>query len=159
MASGTQCPPLMYPEKFELAMRYGEGPLQSDSSLSDSDRVLIYALGRQAVDGMNKEPRPSMFDTVGKAKWTAWKELGNRSKMEAMFMYVTAVEEVRVAAVPGKSWRGTHRKKNRADGCCACMRAYVCVCVCAASAVRPRLVEVAGARAGRTFGRVGGRRR
>lgn len=90
----TACPPLMYPEKFELALRFGEeGPLQSDPSLSDSDKVLLYALRRQAVDGLNKEPRPSMWDTVGKAKWNAWKELGNRSKMEAMFMYVQAVEE------------------------------------------------------------------
>lgn len=82
-----------YPEKFELALKYGEGPLQEDTSLNDSDRLLIYALMKQAKHGPCKEPRPSMWDAVAKAKWNAWKELGTRSKMEAMFMYVTAVEE------------------------------------------------------------------
>ena len=77
-----------YPEKFELAMRYGEdGPLQQNPNLSDSDKLLLYALAQQAQHGENKEPRPSMFDTVAKAKWSAWKELGNRSKMEAMVSF------------------------------------------------------------------------
>ena len=35
-----------------------------------------------------------MFDAVAKARWQAWSELGNRSKMEAMFMYTQAVEEL-----------------------------------------------------------------
>ena len=83
-----------YPEKFELALKYGEGgPLLNDPAISDSDKLLLYALARQAETGPCKEPRPSMWDTVAKAKWNAWKELGNRSKFEAMFMYVQAVEE------------------------------------------------------------------
>ena len=88
-------PPLMYPEKFELALRYGqEGPLRNNADITDSDRLALYALHRQAVDGVNKEPRPSMWDTVERVKWAAWKELGNRSKFEAMFMYVSAIEEL-----------------------------------------------------------------
>ena len=92
-SSSNSCPPLMYPEKFELALQYGEGPLTSNKGLSDSDRLLLYALSKQATDGRCNEPKPSMWDKVSRAKWNAWKELGNRSQMEAMFMYVSALEE------------------------------------------------------------------
>ena len=38
-----------YPEKFELAKKFGdEGPL---SDLSDSDKLLLYALSAQAAHG------------------------------------------------------------------------------------------------------------
>lgn len=74
-----------YPEKFELALKYGrDGPLMRNPSMSDSDKLVFYALEKQAELGPCKEPRPSMWDTVAKAKWNAWKELGNRSKFEAM---------------------------------------------------------------------------
>ena len=83
-----------FPEKFELALRYGEGRMAQDVALSDSDKLLLDALAKQATVGPCTEPRPSMFDSVAKARWQAWSELGNRSKMEAMFMYTQAVEEL-----------------------------------------------------------------
>ena len=87
-------PVLGYPEKFELALRYGQGPLSSSASstTTDSDRLLLDALSKQALHGACKEPRPSIFDAVARARHFAWVELGNRSTMEAMFMYVQAVE-------------------------------------------------------------------
>jgi acyl-CoA-binding protein len=87
-------PVIGFPEKFELALRYGEGRMAQDVALSDSDKLLLDALAKQATVGPCKEPRPSMFDAVAKARWQAWSELGNRSKMEAMFMYTQAVEEL-----------------------------------------------------------------
>jgi len=88
----TVAPVLGYPEKFELALRYGQGPMASNASLSDSDKLLVDALSKQAQHGTCNEPRPSIFDAVARARHFAWVELGNRSKMEAMFMYVQAVE-------------------------------------------------------------------
>ena len=83
-----------YPQKFELALRYAEeGPLKDDATIGTSDQLLLYALSQQAQHGACKEPRPSLFDTVAKAKWSAWCELGERSKMEAMFMFVQTVDE------------------------------------------------------------------
>jgi FAD/FMN-containing dehydrogenase len=73
-----------YPEKFELALRYGEGPLQQNPALSDSDKLLFYAVSMQAQKGPCKEPRPSMWDVVAKAKWNAWNDLGKLSAFEAM---------------------------------------------------------------------------
>ena len=87
-------PVIGFPEKFELALRYGEGRMAQDVALSDSDKLLLDALAKQATVGPCTEPRPSMFDAVAKARWQAWSELGNRSKMEAMFMYTQAVEEL-----------------------------------------------------------------
>lgn len=87
-------PPLGYPHKFQLALQYGSGPLMDDPSLADADRLLLDALGKQAQFGPCKEPRPSIWDVVARARWSAWMELGNRSKMEAMFMYVTTIEEL-----------------------------------------------------------------
>ena len=63
MPGGT-APALGYPEKFHLALRYGEeGGLdeQLSADVSDSDRLLLYALSRQAQHGTCQEPRPSMW--------------------------------------------------------------------------------------------------
>ena len=88
-------PVLGFPEKFELALRFGQGPIGEHAELSDSDRLLLEALSQQAIVGPCNEPRPSLFDTAAaKARWQAWKDLGNRSKMEAMYMYTQAVEEL-----------------------------------------------------------------
>ena len=56
---------LMFPEKFELALRYGENQMGQDVEMSDSDRLLFDALSKQATIGPCNEPRPSMFDPEG----------------------------------------------------------------------------------------------
>jgi acyl-CoA-binding protein len=134
-----------YPEKFELALRYSEGPLQKEPTLNDSDRLLLYALSSQARFGPCKEPRPSIWDGVAKAKWNAWMEIGNRSKMEAMFMFVTAVEEVR------RHRRSLEPTSPAQLACFACAMMTLQLSRSSphahtrAHAVRTRLVEVAGA--------------
>ena len=65
-------PVIGFPEKFELALRYGEGRMAQDVALSDSDKLLLDALAKQATVGPCTEPRPSMFDAVAKARWQAW---------------------------------------------------------------------------------------
>ena len=47
-------PPILgFPEKFELALRYGEGRMAQDIEMSDSDRLCFDALAKQA------DPHPS----------------------------------------------------------------------------------------------------
>ena len=90
-------PRLGFPEKYELAHRYAtEGTLETDSheKLEDADRLVLWALNQQATFGPCNEPSPSMWDYVAKAKWRTWKELGNRSKMEAMVLYAQAIEKI-----------------------------------------------------------------
>ena len=88
---------LEYPHKFRLALRFGgdgdESALCASASPSDSDKLLLYALAKQAECGSCNTPRPSFWDaSIDKAKWDAWAEVGHRSKMEAMYLYVSAVE-------------------------------------------------------------------
>ena len=92
--SPSAVPP--YPRRFYLAKRYAdEGGLDA-SAISDSDQLLLYALAQQAIEGANTTPKPSMFDSTARAKWNAWRELGDqkRSQMECMVLYVNAVEEL-----------------------------------------------------------------
>ena len=50
---------IQYPERFELAKKFGEeGGLES-MDVTDSDHLLLYALGQQATHGACDEPRPS----------------------------------------------------------------------------------------------------
>ena len=38
-------------------------------------------------------PSPHLWNRVERAKWDVWKQLGNTSKIEAMFLYTRSVEE------------------------------------------------------------------
>ncbi len=91
---GTPKPPrtVPYPDKFRWAVRYAaEGPPLPN--LSDADRILLEALHQQASQGPCDKPRPGMWDTAeDKAKYEAWKKLGNMSCAEAMHLYVQAIE-------------------------------------------------------------------
>ena len=45
-------PMLGFPEKFELALRFGQGPIGDHAELSDSDRLLLEALSQPlSTDG------------------------------------------------------------------------------------------------------------
>jgi len=91
--STSSCnPSISYPEKFHLAVHYAsEGPPLPN--LSDADRILLQALHQQASIGQCNKPRPGMWDTAEeKAKYEAWKKLGNMSCQEAMHLYVQAIE-------------------------------------------------------------------
>lgn len=35
-------------------------------------RLKLYSAGRQGKFGDNNEPKPGMFDVVGKMKWESW---------------------------------------------------------------------------------------
>merc|ERR1711862_775837 len=56
-------------------------------------RLLLYALRCQAEEGPCSEPRPWPWDVVEHAKWSAWANLGDMHKFEAMRIYCKAVEE------------------------------------------------------------------
>uniref|UniRef100_A0A061QV50 Acyl--binding domain-containing protein 4-like n=1 Tax=Tetraselmis sp. GSL018 TaxID=582737 RepID=A0A061QV50_9CHLO len=84
---------LPYPEKFFVAARLSGAPEHAQFDLDDSVRLLLYALYRQATDGPCKDPRPSVFDPIGTAKYAAYSRLGNTNALEAMFLYVRTLEE------------------------------------------------------------------
>ena len=63
--------------------------------VSNDTKKQIYGLFKQATEGpMNSDekPRPGIFDLTGRAKYDAWKELGDMSKEQAMKNYIALIE-------------------------------------------------------------------
>ena len=48
-------------------------------------KLRLYALFKQSTLGKCDTPKPGMMDFVGKAKWTAWSELGSSSSSALVF--------------------------------------------------------------------------
>ncbi|KAM9720223.1 acyl-CoA-binding domain-containing protein 5A-like isoform 2-T4 [Menidia menidia] len=66
-----------------------EGPFQP----SDDMMLMFYSYYKQATLGPCRIPRPNGFwDNRGKAKWDAWKSLGNMTKEEAMKNYIEDIQ-------------------------------------------------------------------
>lgn len=54
-------------------------------------KLKLYGLFKQATIGSCNTPKPGMMDFVGKAKWTAWQQLGFLSKEDAEKEYIQVV--------------------------------------------------------------------
>jgi enoyl-CoA hydratase len=70
---------------------------QSESSAKPIDNTMkleLYALFKQAEVGPCTGSRPGMFDLVGKAKYDAWRNLGDMSKEAAMQKYVDDITDI-----------------------------------------------------------------
>lgn len=57
-------------------------------------KLQLYALYKQATEGVNTTKQPSSFDLVGKFKWNAWTQLGEMSKDDAMKKYIDKVNQL-----------------------------------------------------------------
>lgn len=60
-------------------------------TVSNQDKLKVYALFKQGKEGDVNTTRPGMFDMVGKAKWDAWHALKGKSKEEAMKEYIEEI--------------------------------------------------------------------
>ncbi|KAG7488674.1 hypothetical protein MATL_G00037480 [Megalops atlanticus] len=65
-------------------------------------KLKIYALFKQATQGPCNTPKPGMLDFVNKAKWDAWKSLGDVSQDEARQQYVDLISSLVAAEGPAK---------------------------------------------------------
>jgi acyl-CoA-binding protein len=63
-------------------------------SLSNDTKLKAYGLFKQAEKGPCTGDRPGFFDQVGRAKYDAWKALGEISADEAMTQYIELVKEI-----------------------------------------------------------------
>lgn len=57
-------------------------------------KLKLYALFKQGSIGKCNSPKPGAFDFVGKAKWSAWNDLGDLSKDDAQQKYVDYVKDL-----------------------------------------------------------------
>lgn len=73
--------------------------LQKVTADVENDKKLqLYALFKQASNGPCTGEKPSVFNVVEKAKWAAWKGLGDISKDEAKKRYIDTVGELLAAS-------------------------------------------------------------
>ncbi|KAF5890516.1 acyl-CoA-binding domain-containing protein 5-B-like isoform X1 [Clarias magur] len=81
-----------YQRRFEAAVKVMK-TLPEDGALVPSDDMLIalYAHYRQATVGVSDSTEPRGRDALSKAKWEAWKALGDMSKEAAMKAYVEEI--------------------------------------------------------------------
>ncbi|GAA6059788.1 hypothetical protein JCM10212_003683 [Sporobolomyces blumeae] len=63
------------------------GPIQTNYD----DKLLLYAVYKQATEGDIKTSRPGIFDVLGRAKWDAWNKRKGLSQQDAERMYVEAL--------------------------------------------------------------------
>ncbi|XP_073705570.1 acyl-CoA-binding domain-containing protein 5-B [Garra rufa] len=79
--------------RFEAAVKVIRSlPEDGSYDLSDDMLVMFYSYYKQATIGPCNTPKPNSWDPLGKAKWEAWKALGNMSKDQAMMEYVEEIQ-------------------------------------------------------------------
>lgn len=62
--------------------------------VDDSKLLVLYGYYKQAFEGECNVAKPSFFDFKGKAKWEAWKKLGNLPKHEAKRKYLETIQSL-----------------------------------------------------------------
>jgi len=78
-------------DKFEKA-KVELNTLKNDPG--NEVKLKMYALFKQAMKGQNNTSKPSAFNFVASAKWTAWKNLGSMTNDEAKLEYIKIVEDL-----------------------------------------------------------------
>lgn len=82
-------------EKFNAAVNVIRS-LPKNGSYQPSNELMLrfYAYFKQATLGPCSGHRPSFWDVVGRAKYDAWKRLGDMSKNDAMTKYVDELHSI-----------------------------------------------------------------
>ncbi|XP_020862607.1 diazepam-binding inhibitor-like 5 [Phascolarctos cinereus] len=78
--------------EFELACAEAK---QLIGHLSDEEKLVVYSYYKQATAGDINIPCPEITDFKAKAKWGAWNCRKGMSKLDAMKIYVSKVEELK----------------------------------------------------------------
>jgi len=78
-------------QAFENTVNYVQNS-EGEVSLSNEQKLQMYALYKQATEGDVVGKKPGMMDFVGRAKYTAWEELKGSTSEQAMQKYINEVE-------------------------------------------------------------------
>ncbi|XP_072496000.1 diazepam-binding inhibitor-like 5 [Notamacropus eugenii] len=78
--------------EFELACAAVK---QLTGPVSDEEKLVVYSYYKQATIGDINIPCPAVTDFKAKAKWEAWNCRKGMSKLDAMRIYVSKVEELK----------------------------------------------------------------
>jgi acyl-CoA-binding protein len=86
-----------FPDRFELAAKFIDqeyGDLETNTTLANDNKLILYALRKQAEVGPCTDPTPYFWNVTARYKHGAWQGLGNMIKPEAMVHYVRHVEKL-----------------------------------------------------------------
>lgn len=72
-------------EEFTRATKFIEG---SHDQFEQKHLLKFYGFYKQATSGKCNVPKPGIFNISGRAKWSAWNELGSLTKEAAMQGYI-----------------------------------------------------------------------
>ncbi|KAK9144168.1 hypothetical protein Sjap_004071 [Stephania japonica] len=61
---------------------------------TNENKLILYALYKQATVGAVNTPRPGIFNLRDRAKWDAWKTVEGKTQEEAMNDYITKVKQL-----------------------------------------------------------------
>uniref|UniRef100_A0A1I8EKL4 ACB domain-containing protein n=1 Tax=Wuchereria bancrofti TaxID=6293 RepID=A0A1I8EKL4_WUCBA len=76
-------------EKFQAAVSIVQKMPKSGPMVPTNDeKLMFYSLYKQATEGKNKNAQPNFLHFLQKAKWEAWKKLGEMSSDEAKKKYI-----------------------------------------------------------------------
>ena len=95
--NGVQNDPESIDSRFARACALTSSSSSSSSSasgaptISNTTKLRIYALFKQANEGRCETPKPGMFEVVKKAKWNAWSALGGMPQDEAKGKYAAEI--------------------------------------------------------------------
>ncbi|XP_044747466.1 acyl-CoA-binding domain-containing protein 5 [Coccinella septempunctata] len=82
-------------QKFEAAVNVIRSLPKNGSYQPSNDLLLrFYAFYKQATEGPCLGARPAFWDIVNRAKYDAWKRLGNMSRTEAMVKYIDELHSI-----------------------------------------------------------------
>ncbi|CRK96362.1 CLUMA_CG009779, isoform A [Clunio marinus] len=82
-------------QKFKAAVNVIRGLPKNGSYQPSHDMMLrFYAYFKQSTEGSCKGRRPAFWDIVGRAKYDAWKRLGEMPKEKAMESYVDELRKI-----------------------------------------------------------------
>lgn len=62
--------------------------------LDQGSLLEMYGLYKQSTVGVNTTPKPGVFSIQARSKWTAWHDLGDMSKVDAMTKYVDKMKHI-----------------------------------------------------------------
>ncbi|WVO12598.1 hypothetical protein L204_100203 [Cryptococcus depauperatus] len=79
-------------ERFHTAVDIVQSlPKQGPIQTSYEEKLWLYSLYKQAMEGDINIPRPGMLDLLGKSKWDSWNKQRGIDKDEAKILYVKAL--------------------------------------------------------------------
>ncbi|CAL5366779.1 unnamed protein product [Camellia sinensis] len=95
-------------ERTELEKRFGDAVVFAGSksnadrisSLDNDSKMQLYGLHKVAIEGRCRLPQPMALKVSARAKWNAWRQLGDMNREVAMEQYIALMSR----SIPG--WMG-----------------------------------------------------